>query len=224
MFFIRFVTLPMGSHNARQSLGLFLLLISISLVVEAEDQCSACQRVAVNKKNERKCIRKADCCEANGARLNCVVDPCLNFRRSCPRARHCVSAHCEKLGCQAFYYDGNFLSIQPGDCEVKILRREMIAKAQNRWNLQSEGEQRKTLDFEVPIYNEPHKSEKLGNCPKYQMTEIIKACSDECTTDHDCTSRRFSKCCWNGCAKRCSRPFIKDPSSFLNLPLLSNDD
>ncbi|KAI6212948.1 Whey acidic protein-type 4-disulfide core domain-containing protein [Aphelenchoides besseyi] len=214
----------MGSHNTRQSLGFCLLLISISLMVQAEDQCSACQRVVVNKKNERKCIRKADCCEANGVRLNCVVDPCLNFRRSCPRARHCVSAHCEKLGCQAFYYDGNFLAIQSGDCEVKILRREMIAKAQNRWNVQSEGGQRKTLDFEVPIYNEPHKSEKLGNCPKYQMTEIIKACSDECATDHDCTSRRLSKCCWNGCAKRCSRPFIKDPSSFLNLPLLSNDD
>ncbi|KAI6230745.1 Whey acidic protein-type 4-disulfide core domain-containing protein [Aphelenchoides fujianensis] len=202
-------------------LPLLLSFLFLPLLPAGKTVCAACEEVVVNQKNERKCVRKANCCETNGIRLNCVVDPCLNFRRGCPRARHCVSAHCEKLGCTPFFYDEHFNSIQAGDCEVKILRKDVIEKARRR--RQTADGQRKSLGFEIPTYHEPEKSEKLGNCPKNQMNEIIKACTDECSSDHEC-SNYSSKCCWNGCAKRCSRRLIKDPTNYLNLPLLSNDD
>lgn len=65
-------------------------------------------------------------------------------------------------------------------------------------------------------------SERPTDCPRAQMSEIIKPCVAECGRDSDCPARR--KCCWNGCARRCSRPLIRDPTNYLNLPLLSNDD
>ncbi|KAI6189444.1 Whey acidic protein-type 4-disulfide core domain-containing protein [Aphelenchoides bicaudatus] len=197
-----------------------LLLLLLPLVVEAETECGACEHVVVNKRQERKCIRKPKCCENNGIRLNCLVNPCMNFRRSCPRARHCMPSYCEKTGCLAFYYDDNFLPVQPGDCEVKILRKELLGRDKRSLGI-TNGE-RKVLDMEIPIYHSPEKSEKVGNCPKTQMNEIIKACTNECSTDHECESRR--KCCWNGCARRCEKPLIKDPTNYLNLPLLTNDD
>uniref|UniRef100_A0A1I7RXX0 WAP domain-containing protein n=1 Tax=Bursaphelenchus xylophilus TaxID=6326 RepID=A0A1I7RXX0_BURXY len=78
------------------------------------------------------------------------------------------------------------------------------------------------LDVEIPIYHRPDVAERPANCPKSQMSEIIKACTDECKKDSECPSRR--KCCWNGCARRCTKPLIKDPTNYLNLPLLTNDD
>lgn len=49
----------------RFGLAVQLLLLLLALVVEAETECGACEHVIVNKKQERKCVRKPKCCEGN---------------------------------------------------------------------------------------------------------------------------------------------------------------
>jgi hypothetical protein len=81
----------------------------------------------------------------------------MNFRRTCPRARHCMASYCEKSGCQAYYYDDFYLPIQSGDCEVRILRKDLIDSRDKR-SLAIKNGERKVLDMEIPIYHQPEKS------------------------------------------------------------------
>lgn len=82
----------------------------------------------------------------------------MNFRRVCPRARHCLPSYCEKTGCQAYYYDDNYLPVQSADCEVKILRKELVDAQRDKRSLAVKNGERKVLDMEIPIYHEPEKS------------------------------------------------------------------
>lgn len=58
-------------------------------------------------------------------------------------------------------------------------------------------------------------SVKPGSCPK-SLSWIITACVQECWSDNDCAG--MSKCCTDGCARRCSQP-ITDGRNYLSFPI-----
>uniref|UniRef100_A0A8C8ABF2 WAP domain-containing protein n=1 Tax=Otus sunia TaxID=257818 RepID=A0A8C8ABF2_9STRI len=50
-----------------------------------------------------------------------------------------------------------------------------------------------------------HPSDKPGECPKVRPWQTLEPCAeDSCAHDRDCP--RQQKCCFSGCAMRCSRP------------------
>lgn len=59
----------------------------------------------------------------------------------------------------AFYYDDNYLPVQAADCEVKILRKELLGR--DKRSLTVKNGEKKVLDMEIPIYHEPEKSGNL---------------------------------------------------------------
>ncbi|CAD5232577.1 unnamed protein product [Bursaphelenchus xylophilus] len=104
------------------SVTIGLLISLLCEFVSGTTECEACEQLVINKVGERKCVRRAQCCEHHGVQLTCLINPCFNFNNACPRAKHCVAAYCEKIGCTAFYYDSFYNPISNDECEVKVLK------------------------------------------------------------------------------------------------------
>uniref|UniRef100_A0A7E5A231 WAP domain-containing protein n=1 Tax=Panagrellus redivivus TaxID=6233 RepID=A0A7E5A231_PANRE len=85
--------------------------------------CPPCHENKVNRKGDVKCVLIENCCPHLESPVKCIVDPCLFFRETCPRARHCVPSNCHSSGCKAVYYDHDFTLLPAHDCRVTVHSR-----------------------------------------------------------------------------------------------------
>uniref|UniRef100_A0A914E2S0 WAP domain-containing protein n=1 Tax=Acrobeloides nanus TaxID=290746 RepID=A0A914E2S0_9BILA len=209
------------------NLSCFLILlyvIEINAIVESfnvmvEDRrCSPCHNVKVNRRKEERCVYIQNCCKFRSSHVQCVVDPCLQFHTTCPRAAYCFQSNCNPSGCVPVYYDLDYNLIDSDKCRHFTLTNQTLNRAKPIVPTQRGAIPESAYHINLPTYKPSEISQKPGTCPS-STSEIIKACTSDCFKDTDC--RRQEKCCWNGCARRCiaSR---QDPNNYFNLPIYKN--
>uniref|UniRef100_A0A0N4ZK80 WAP domain-containing protein n=1 Tax=Parastrongyloides trichosuri TaxID=131310 RepID=A0A0N4ZK80_PARTI len=181
--------------------------------------CSICHVLKIGKDKEYRCVKRNRCCNGLNSYVSCLLNPCLNYKKSCKRAKYCKINNCRSTGCYAIYYDKNWIEIDTQYCNtndtLKIKEYQIPQEMKNR--------NRVEIFPKVTMktfYHDP--KVKPGICDKefQNKGELLKVCTDNCKHDNDCTGRE--KCCNNGCANLCTVKYKKIYQNFLNFQIYTH--
>lgn len=182
--------------------------------------CPTCHVLKVGKDKKLKCVKRNRCCHGLNSYKQCLINPCLNYRQSCKRSKHCIVNNCRSSGCYAIYYDENWIEIDTQYCnsqEILKLKPYQIPK---------EVKQQDKIFPQVVMENFYHnlKETKPGTCDENLQNEgeILKVCTNNCKNDNECSGQM--KCCNNGCAKICTLKYQKNKKNFLNLEIIIKEN
>uniref|UniRef100_A0A0K0FYM1 WAP domain-containing protein n=1 Tax=Strongyloides venezuelensis TaxID=75913 RepID=A0A0K0FYM1_STRVS len=183
--------------------------------------CNICHVLKVGKDGKLKCVKRNRCCDGLNSYTSCLINPCLNYRKSCKRSKHCIINNCRSSGCYAIYYDENWIEIDSQYCnsreklKLKFYQIPKEVDDKNRIKIFPQVSMKK-------FYHDIRK-DKPGICDKNLQNEgeILKICTDNCKNDNDCSGQM--KCCNNGCADLCTLKYKKIERNFLNMEIVVKD-
>ncbi|KAK0409609.1 hypothetical protein QR680_004650 [Steinernema hermaphroditum] len=185
--------------------------------IEYALQCPSCYTERKGTDGRFRCVRQENCCLPLELKINCLVNPCLFFKRTCREAAYCVAVPCGPDYCTNELYDANFDLIDFNYCNKTSTRgrKRVSANRAKRIILVRRAQTQPSIIRNLPVFDRTPLHLKPGGCS--QRRELIKLCVNECTYDRDCPGRE--KCCSNGCARRCTKPIPHHPYNYMNFPI-----
>uniref|UniRef100_A0A1I7Z3L2 WAP domain-containing protein n=1 Tax=Steinernema glaseri TaxID=37863 RepID=A0A1I7Z3L2_9BILA len=185
--------------------------------IEYTLQCPQCYSEKKGKDGKYRCVREPDCCLPREHKINCVVNPCLFFQKSCKEAAYCVPVPCGPDYCTNELYDLNYDLIDFNYCNKTsdTSRTRIHTNKSKQIVLVRRAQTQPAVIRHMKVFDTTRFHMKPGGCS--QRREIIKVCVNECTYDRECPGRQ--RCCSNGCARRCMQATPHHPHNYLNFPI-----